>query len=145
MYPAQEQTRGRWAFGLASAGVVWTVALVPGAFFFPAYSGESVTSTGTTTHTTDTLVGVNGLWVVVPFALFLLLSIAAWVGLHATCATGSRWGRIVGRGAAGLLAAAAVFSFSVGVIALPAALLVVVAAALTPVRRAPQGLAAPRA
>ena len=134
MHSAREQARGRWAFGLASAGVLWTAALIPGAFLFPAYSGETVTSTGTTTQSTDTLVGVNGLWVVVPFALFLLLSFVAWVGLHATCATGSRWGRIVGRGAAGLLAAAAVFSFSVGFIALPAALLMVVAAALTPVR-----------
>src|SRR5215471_19055894 len=122
--------KGWWAFGLASGGVFWTAMLIPGAFFFPAYSGESVTSTGSTTHTTDTLIGVNGPWVVAPFALFLVLSVAAWLGLHATCATGSRWGRIVGRGAAGVLAAAAVLSFSVGVIALPAALLVVVAAAL---------------
>lgn len=93
--------------------------------------GETVTSTGTTMHTTDTLVGVMGSGSSCPFALFLSLSFVAWVGLHATCATGSRWGRIVGRGSAGLLAAAAVLSFSVGFIALPAALLIVVAGALT--------------
>jgi hypothetical protein len=88
-----------------------------------------------TTHTTDTLVGVNGLRIVAPFALFLVLSVAAWLGLHAICSTGSR-ARMVGTWAAGLLAAAAVFTFSAGFLALPAALLVIVATALTPARQA---------
>ena len=127
--------KGRWAFGLASMGVLWTAALIPGTFFFPAYSGEASSPSGGTMHTTDTLVGVNGLWVVVPFVLFLALSIAAWVGLHASCATGSRPGRTIGNVAAGLLAAAAVFTFSAGFLALPAALLVIVAAVLTPARQ----------
>jgi hypothetical protein len=128
--------KGWWAFGLASVGVFWTAALIPGAFFFRAYSGEASSPSGGTMHTTDTLVGVNGLWVVVPFVLFLALSVAAWAGLHASCATGSRRGRTVGRVAAGLLAVAAVFTFSAGFLALPAALLVIVAAVLTPARQA---------
>jgi hypothetical protein len=128
--------KGWWAFGLASVGVLWTAMLIPGAFFFPAYGGEASTPSGSTVDTTDTLVGVNGLWVVVPFVIFLLLSSAAWVGLHASCATGSRRGRKLGQIAAGLLAAAAVFTFSAGFLALPAALLVVVAAVLTPARQA---------
>jgi hypothetical protein len=128
--------RGWWAFGLASVGVLWTAALVPGAFFFPAYSGESNVSGGATTHTTDTLVGVNGFWVVTPFVVFLCLSVAAWVGLHASCAAGSRRGKRIGNLAAGLLAAGAVFTFSAGFVAIPAALLIVVAAALTPAAQA---------
>jgi hypothetical protein len=128
--------KGWWAFGLASAGVLWTAALIPGAFFFPAYRGESSTSSRATVHTTDTLVGVNGLWVVVPFVVFLCLGVAAWVGLHASCATGSRLGRKVGHIAAGLLAAAAILTFSAGFLALPAALLIVVAAGLTPAGQA---------
>lgn len=131
-----DSRKGWWAFGLASAGVLWTAALVPGAFFFPAYGGDASTSSGSTVHTTATLVGVNGAWVVAPFAVFLVLSTAAWLGLHASCATGSRRGRKLGQIAAGLLAAAAVFTFSLGFLALPAALLVVVAAALTPARQA---------
>ena len=129
-------TKGLWAFGLASAGVLWTAALVPGAFLFPAYGGETSTPSGSTVHTSDTLVGVNGPWIVVPFVLLLLLSVVAWVGLHASCATGSRRGRTVGNVAAGVLAAAAVFTFSAGFLALPAALLIVVAAVLTPARQA---------
>jgi hypothetical protein len=128
--------KGWWAFGLASVGVLWTAALVPGAFFFPAYSGEASSPSGGTIHTTNTLVGVNGLWAVVPFVLFLVLSVAAWAGLHASCTTGSRRGRTVGHVAAGLLAAVAVFTFSAGFLALPAALLVIVAAVLTPARKA---------
>jgi hypothetical protein len=127
--------KGWWAFGLASAGVLWTAALIPGAFVFPVYSGESVTSAGTR-HTSDTLAGANGAWVVVPLALLLLLSLAAWLGLHASCARGSRRGRKTGQFAAGLLLAAAVLMFSLGFLALPAALLIVVAAVLTPLRQA---------
>jgi hypothetical protein len=128
--------KGWWAFGLASVGVLWTAVLIPGAFFFPAYSGDTSTAGGSTGHTTDTLVGVNGVWVVTPYVLFLLLSVAAWVGLHASCATGSRRGGKLGQIAAGVLGAAAVLTFSAGFLALPAALLLAVAAALTPARQA---------
>jgi hypothetical protein len=129
-------SKGWWAFGLASTGVLWTAALIPGAFFFPAYSGDSSSSSGTTLHTTNTLVGVNGLWIVTPFVLFLVLSVAAWLGLHASCSTGSRRARMLGQGAAALLAVAAVLTFSAGFLALPAAVLVVVAAAVTPAPQA---------
>ncbi len=127
--------KGWLAFGLASLGVLWAAALIPGAFFFPAYSGESSSSGGPTVHTTETLVGMNGVWVVAPYVAFLCLSGIAWLGLHASCTTGSRRGRTVGNLAAGLLVAGAVLTFSLGFLALPAALLVVVAAALTPSAR----------
>ena len=128
--------KGWWAFGLASVGVLWTAMLIPAAFLVPAYSGEASGSGGAPVHTTDTLVGVNGLWIVTPFVLFLCLSVVAWTGLHSSCATGSRAGHRLGNIAAGLLAAAAILTFSAGFLALPAALLVVVAAALTPSRQA---------
>ena len=128
--------KGWWAFGLASAGVLWAAALIPSAFLLPAYSGESSTSAGTATDTSDTLVGVNGAWVVAPLALLLTISVVAWLGLHASCAKGSRRGRKAGQFAAGLLVAVTVLTFSLGFLALPAALLIVVAAVLTPVRQA---------
>lgn len=131
-----DSRRGRWAFGLASVGVLWTAALIPGAFLFPAYSGDSGSSTGAATHTTETLVGANGTWVVAPVALLLVLSLVAWIGLHLSCARGSSRGRTIGGVAAGLLLTATVFTFSLGLLALPAALLIVVAAVLTPARQA---------
>jgi hypothetical protein len=129
-----DSRKGWWAFGLATVGVLWTAALIPGAFFFPAYSGESVSSTGAATHTTDTLVGVNGPWVVAPIAVLVVVSLGAWAGLHLSCARGSRGGRTVGSVAVGLLATAGLFT--VGFLVLPAALLLAVAAALTPAGQA---------
>jgi len=130
------RAKGYRAFGLATTGVLWAAALIPGAFFFPAYSGESSSPGGGTVHTTDTLVGVNGVWAVALFVPPLVLAVVAWVGLHRSCATGSRNGRLVGRVAAGLLAAFGVLAFSAGFLALPAAVFVAVAAALTPAGQA---------
>jgi hypothetical protein len=128
--------KGWWAFGLASIGVLWTAALIPGAFFFPAYSGESSVSGGATTHTTATLVGENGAWVVAFFVPPVVLATIAWIGLHMSCSVGSRTGRLMGRAAAWLLVAFAIFTFSIGILALPAAVLLLVAAALTPAAQA---------
>ncbi|HLY85233.1 MAG TPA: hypothetical protein VKO84_01795 [Gaiellaceae bacterium] len=131
-----QAAKGRWAFGLATAGVLWTAALIPGAFYFPAYSGESSGSGGVTTHTSATLVGVNGTWVVAFFVPPVALATIAWFGLHLSCSVGSRRGRLTGRTAAWLLAAFAILTFSVGFLALPAAVLLLVAAALTPAAQA---------
>jgi hypothetical protein len=131
-FAEMRSTKGWWAFGLASIGVLWTLALFPAAFFFPAYHGEAGTSSGATTQTTDTLVGVNGAWVVALFVPPAVLAVTAWLGLHKRCTTGSRRGRQVGRVAAGLLVASAILSFSLGIFVLPAALLVGAAALLTP-------------
>jgi hypothetical protein len=132
MQSATVRARGRWAFALASLGVVWTAAMIPGAFYFPAYSGESSSSTGRTVHMTDTLVGVNGTWVVWLLVVPLALSVIAWLGLHASCATGSHRGRTIGNIAAWLLIPAVFLGFSLGSLEIPAALALVVAAALTP-------------
>jgi hypothetical protein len=132
MQSHSNRTKGHWAFGLASLGVLWTAAMIPGAFFFPAYSGESSSSNGGTVHTTDTLVGVNGTSVVWPLLVPLALSVVAWIGLRASCTTGSRRGKTIGNAAALLLFAAAILGFSLGFLELPAALIVVVAAYLTP-------------
>jgi hypothetical protein len=131
-----QTARGWWAFGLASSGVLWTAALIPGAFFFPAYSGESSSSSGVTTHTTATLVGVNGPWIVAFFVPPVALAVIAWLGLHLSCSVGSRAGRLAGRTAAWLLTGFAILTFSDGVLALPAALLLLAAAALTPAGQA---------
>jgi hypothetical protein len=136
MMSGMHSAKGWWAFGLASVGVLWTAALIPDACFFLAYSGETGSSSGPGVHTTDTLVGVNGAWVVGPLAVLLLLSLVAWLGLHSSCARGSRRGRKTGEVAAGMLAAAAVLTFSLGFLALPAAAMIVAAAGLTPARQA---------
>ena len=126
--------RGRWAFGLTLAAFSWGVVLIPAALLLPAYQGSESSSSGVTTHTSATLVGVNGSWVLGVVALPALLAVIAWFGLHRRCAYGSEhggaltWGAIAALVLLSLLAAA-----SVGPFLLPAALLLLVAARLTPV------------
>lgn len=67
---------------LASAAVAWTAALIPLAFLAPTYQGESASSDGVTTHTSATLVGVNGLWVVWLLCVPLALAAIAWLALR---------------------------------------------------------------
>lgn len=66
----------------ATAAVLWTAALILFAFVAPAYQGESASSTGATTHTTATLVGVNGARVVWLLCVALALSVIAWLALR---------------------------------------------------------------
>src|SRR4051812_4672842 len=69
--------RGRAAFFLATGGVACALALLPVAFFAPVYSGESGSSSGTVA-TTDTLVGVNGVWVIWLLCIPVFLALTAW-------------------------------------------------------------------
>jgi energy-converting hydrogenase Eha subunit B len=110
--------------------------LVAAAFFAPLYSGQSATSTGTATTSTGTLVGVNGLWVVLPVSVPLLLALAAWLGLHRRCSMGSSAGTIVAWSAAALLGIASLLAFSIGILVLPISILILLAAALTPLGNA---------
>ena len=132
--------RGWAAFGLASLAVVWSALFAASAFFFPAYSGERCTATpagaAECTSTSATLVGVNGLgivvWVVLPAAAALL----DWLLLHRTCATGSRkasdlaWLLVVG-----LLVFSLVTGFSIGLLVFPTALLLGGSALLVDLQR----------
>lgn len=124
--------RGRAPFYLATGGVACALALLPVAFLAPVYSGESGSSSGTVA-TTDTLVGVNGLWVIWLLCIPVFLALAAWTGLHFRCARGSGWGtRVAWSSVALLWAFALIGSASVGFFLIPTALLLVVAAARTP-------------
>ena len=83
--------------------------------------------------TTNTLVGVNGLWIVGLLSVPVFFSLAAWIGLHLRCSRGGSLGSRLARSAIALLCAFALVSmFSIGFLVLPAALLLVVAARLTP-------------
>jgi hypothetical protein len=125
--------RGRWAFTLTLTALSWGLVLVPAALLLPAYHGSTSSSGGVVTHTSATLVGENGPWLLGIVALPAVLALIAWFGLHRRCASASRggtalaWTAIAALLLLGLLAAA-----SVGPFLLPAALLLVAAARLTP-------------
>jgi hypothetical protein len=67
---------------LPTLAVLWTAALIPLAFLVPAYQGESASSTGASTHTTATLVGINGVWIVWLLCVPLVLAGIAWLALR---------------------------------------------------------------
>lgn len=125
---------GAWAFGLTLAAFSWGVALVPAALLLPAYQGSESSSSGVTTHTSATLVGVNGPWVLGIVALPAMLALVAWLGLRRRCEHGGAHGSALAWSAiAALLALSLLAAASVGPFLLPAALLLIVAARLTPV------------
>jgi hypothetical protein len=122
---------------LASGGVACALAVLPVAFLAPAYGGESSSSTGTIA-TTNTLVGVNGLWVIWLLCIPVFLALTAWTGLHLRCSRGSGWGTRIAWSSVVLLWAFALIGIaSVGFFLIPTALLLVVAATHTPAATAP--------
>jgi hypothetical protein len=133
----KQSRRGRAAFFLATGGVACALAVLPLAFLAPVYSGESSSSAGTVA-TTNTLVGVNGMWVIWLLCIPVFLALTSWTGLHFRCSRGSGWGTRVAWSSVMLLWAFAVIGgASVGFFLIPAALLLVVAATQTPTTSAP--------
>ncbi len=103
------------------------------AFLLPVYSSSTTTSAGAHFSRSLTLVAVNGLRVLIPVGIPLLLSVGVWVALRLKC---SRGGSIAGFVAWGVIAALALGCFvalaSIGVVVVPVALLLARAAAITP-------------
>jgi len=128
---------GRAGFLFASGGLACAAALVPAAFLAPVYSGESGSTDGTIVHTTNTLVGVNGIWVAGLMSVPLFLALVTWVGLRLRCSRGSVLASRVAWAAVILLwLFTLVGALSIGFLVLPSALLLVVAAKTTPARPA---------
>ena len=113
--------RGRWALGLTLFAFAWCVALVVAVFVVPSYNDGS------------TLAQENGAWVAVPAAVPALLASGALLGLHRRCSHGSSRGTVWAWFAIFLLLAFAVVTmWSIGLLAMIPAVVLVVAAALTP-------------
>lgn len=130
--------RGTWAFLLAVSALGWSAVVLSSAFWGQTYDGETATSGGSVTHTSATLVGVNGLHAALLLAIPLLLTLAAGIALHARCARGSRAGTSVARLAICLLVALTLLgAASIGIYVVPSILLLVTAARLTPAPTVP--------
>jgi hypothetical protein len=140
-----ETQRGRLAFGLGAAAVTWALLLVAGAFALPAYQGGSCEMTpggapNCGPAASQTLVAVNGWWVVELLLGVALVAGITLVALHVRCSTGGTFPTVVATVA---ITALAVFSlatgFSIGIFVLPVALLLFASARLTPRGSAPPG------
>jgi hypothetical protein len=80
---------GRGASVALLIGATWGVAVVVAGFVAPMYESTSGSSSGGVTHGTGTLVGVNGLGVVVVLAVPLVVTLAV---ASALCSV--RWGAV---------------------------------------------------
>jgi hypothetical protein len=116
---------GRAAFGLATAAVVYAAAFTVWALVAPVYSSG------------QTILEVNPEFSVrVAIAMPLLVTSTVWLLLHVACRFDASLARIAGSTVAWLLIAFAVITgFSIGVFVMPGAVMLVAAAALTPVAR----------
>jgi len=115
------------------AAVLWSAALVVGAFTVPVYSGGSVGYDGAVTSTSDTLVAANGVWAAGLVAIGLLVAAIVWWALHRTCTRRGTRARALAWTLTGLLLAfSLVTGFTIGAFLLPAALALAAACALTP-------------
>jgi hypothetical protein len=124
---------GRAAFGLTAAAVLWSAALVVAAFTVPFYSGARVEPDGTTTRTSETLVGANGLYAAGLVAFVLLVAATVWWALHRTCTRpGSRARSLAWALTSLLLFFCLLTGFTIGPFVVPAALALVGACLLTP-------------
>lgn len=116
--------RSRWAAGLSVAAVAWCAALVVAVFVLPAYSDGS------------TVAEENSAWVAVPAAVPALLAGLAVFGLHLRHTRGAGSGTACTCTAIVLLLAFGIVTmWSIGLFAVIAALLLTVAAVLTPASR----------
>lgn len=124
---------GRWAFGLTAAAFAWALGLVAAALVAPFYSGVAQSDSGATVTTSSTLVDVNGARVLVVVAVPAVLAALVGIALHRVCTRGSRRAERVAWVAIGVLAVLALLgAASIGLLVLPVALLLGVAAGLTP-------------
>ena len=118
---------GRGAGISLGVAVTWSVVLVLAAFTVPVYSGESASSDGVTTTDTATLVGENGLGVLVVVATPLVLTL-----LVAGCLAFVPWprGRTLGWVVTALMGALNLLAMlTVGLFMLPVTLALVIACA----------------
>lgn len=124
---------GRQAFWFAVAAFIWSAALVGAAFWLPAYGSSSTSSTGAHSSASLTLVQVNGLRVLIPVGVPLIVAVSVWVALHRKCSRGGRVAEYVAWTLVWMLAAGCFVAIaSVGLLIAPVAVLLWRAVAIAP-------------
>ena len=131
--PESEVRHRRQAFWLTVAAFMWSAMLVGGAFLFPAYGSSAASSTGAQSSGSLTLVQVNGLGVLIPVGVPLVIAALVWVALHRKCSRGGRIGGYVAWACISVLGAfCGLAIFSIGILVMPVVVLLACAALCTP-------------
>jgi hypothetical protein len=130
---------GRRAFNATVVAFGWSLALVVTAFLVPVYSGVGQSASSTFSGVrriaiSSSLVGVNGLSVLIPVAAPAVLTVLVWIALHRKCSRGSKQAGAVAWAMVVLLCAFCVVgAFSIGVAIVPVAALLGYAVSRTPI------------
>lgn len=138
-----EVRRGRQAFWLTVAAVMWSATLLAAAFLFPAYGSSSAFSSGARSSGSLSLVQVNGLGVLIPVGVPLVIAALVWAALHHKCSRGGRLGDYAAWTCIAVLGCFCLVAIlSIGIFVTPVAVLLARAVSLTPSGSPPaQGLA----
>ena len=119
---ARHDPHPRRRLRIAAAAFVWSLALIPAAFYLPVYHGERSNSTGASIPTSATLVHVNGTWVLIPMAVPALLALV--VGIALSRRERSRVAALVATGTVLVLGAFNLLAIlSIGIFIVPATVL----------------------
>jgi hypothetical protein len=125
------------AFALAVVAAGWCILLIPSAFVLRAYSGQECRTTPAgaleCVSETATSFEMNGWWIVYLLAGVAVVSLLIFFALRRVCTTGSLLAATTAwAGVALLFAFSWSTGLSIGVLILPAVLLLAVSAAVTP-------------
>ncbi len=141
MSPEVAARRWRLAVRLTAAASIWSLGLLLAALFAPVDNSHTVTNASGLTVSTETLVGEHGAWVLVPVAAPSIVCGVVGVALWMRRGGAGRLATTVARVGAGVLIIFALVGIlSVGILLVPAAILLACAVALTP---EPHGVARP--
>jgi hypothetical protein len=118
--PVPDADLGRRASLLALLALAWGILLIAGALLLPVYGSA-------------TLVAENGRGVLIPVSFPAAVSVAVWVALRVKCSRGGRAPELVAWVLIAVLSAFCLVAIlSIGLLVVPAAALLAVAAVMTP-------------
>ncbi|MDQ6776291.1 MAG: hypothetical protein M3071_08765 [Actinomycetota bacterium] len=126
---------GRWAFGLTALAFVWAIGLIAAALVVPVYSSETVSAPGgaSPASASATLVGVNGMHVLIPVAVPAVVAAIVAAALHRKCTHGGRASGYLAWSLISILCAVCLVAMaSIGLFTVPVPGLLAAAATRTP-------------
>ena len=125
--------RRRLALRMTVAASVWSLGLLLGALLLPAFNDQTVSSSSGLSLRTATFVQVNGLWVLIPVALPIVVSVVVAVAIRQKRLTGPRWADLLGWLVVGVLTVFTLVTIpTIGALMIPVMVLLALALRVAP-------------